>query len=171
MPIYGRCCLSHEWNVPTEIFPIPFSSSVQLNLYSTLWLHLYSYCGWGFARGRTSDWSSMLHHDCPPCVHLGKNCHPRTQETSWEQLHFCMVRSFPSIAMLFWPIAAGNSSSFRLWTPPCWHWLYHITVARHLFSWFSQTGGSSAVVLPSEGDASRWVPTLKALQMQSRWYK
>ena len=84
---------------------------------------------------------------------------------------FCMVRSFPSIAMLFWPIAAGNSSSFRLWTPPCWHWLYHITVARHLFSWFSQTGGSSAVVLPSEGDASRWVPTLKALQMQSLWYK
>ena len=50
---------------------------LQVNSYRTLWS--WSWGTWG--------WSSMLHHDCPPCGHLGKSSCPQTQETFPKQLH------------------------------------------------------------------------------------
>ena len=49
---------------------------------------------------------------------------------SLEQTTFCIVRSFPSVAMVFWLVSTGNSASFRLCLQPLWCCL--LTAFRHV---------------------------------------
>ena len=115
----GIPCISHSSQTVTDKRLCTNGALWARNDWDLFPCPLLLVCGWG-----TSDWCSMLHCDCLPFAYLG------SRVTSLEQPTFCMITSFPSVAMGFCPVSSGNSGSFRLCLQPFWCWL--LTASRHV---------------------------------------